>query len=106
MLIVGATSLQFKNLININSLKEYSLIKGEYDILIARMEPENNIDMILEGYMNSNMDRIFLVLGNMNTKFGRYIKSKYNDEKIKYFGFISGIDKLDYLRYFSNLLRV
>ena len=31
------------------------------------------------------------------------IKSKYNNERIKYFGFISGIDKLDSLRYFSNL---
>tara|TARA_X000000368_G_C22976868_1_gene688033 strand:- start:842 stop:1330 length:489 start_codon:yes stop_codon:yes gene_type:complete len=67
------------------------------------MEPENNIDMILEGYIKSNKARKIVVVGSLNTPFGKYISKKYQDEKIIFVGFVSGINKLDSLRYFSNL---
>ena len=88
---------------NLDALEEYDLKKHQYDIIIARLEPENNIEMILEGFMNSNMDRDLVVIGSLETSFGKYISKKYNDSRIKYLGFVSCNDNLNSLRYFSNL---
>ena len=84
-------------------LAEFKLEQYAYDILIARMEPENNIEMILDGFINSNKERDLVVIGSLNTKFGKRIAKKYNDKRIKYLGFVSGIERLNSLRYFSNL---
>ena len=84
-------------------LEEYNLKKYKYDIIIARLEPENNIEMIFEGFMNSNMDRDLVVIGSLETSFGKYISKKYNESRIKYLGFVSCNDNLNSLRYFSNL---
>ena len=84
-------------------LKEYNLKKYNYDIVIARMEPENNIEMIIEGYLDSKKERDLVIVGSMDTKFGKYISKKYNDNSIKYLGFISGLEKLNSLRNLSNL---
>jgi glycosyltransferase involved in cell wall biosynthesis len=83
-------------------LKEYNLKKYNYDIVIARMEPENNIEMIIEGYLDSKKERDLVIVGSLNTKFGKYISEKYNNS-IKYLGFVSGVEKLNSLRNFSNL---
>ena len=84
-------------------LKEYNLKKYNYDIVIARMEPENSIEMIVEGYLDSKKERDLVIVGSLETKFGKYISEKYNDNSIKYLGFISGIENLNSLRNFSNL---
>ena len=84
-------------------LKEYNLKKYNYDIIIARMEPENNIEMIIEGYLDSKKERDLVIVGSIETKFGKYISEKYNDYSIKYIGFVSGIENLNSLRNFSNL---
>lgn len=84
-------------------LKQYNLKEHQYDIVIARMEPENNIEMILKGYIQSRMERDLVVVGSLKTKFGKYISEKYQNDKIRYLDFVSGIDTLDTLRYYSNL---
>ena len=84
-------------------LKKYYLKKYNYDIIIARMEPENNIEMIIEGYLDSKKERDLVIIGSLETKFGQYLSNKYQDKKIKYLGFVSGLDTLNSLRYFSNL---
>ncbi len=38
---------------NVEHLKEYGLKPEEYYILVARLEPENNIVMAIEGYLHS-----------------------------------------------------
>ena len=88
---------------NLDILNAYNLSKYNYDIVIARMEPENNIEMILEGFMNSKKERDMVVIGSLKTDFGKYISKKYDDCQIKYLGFVSGIDNLNSLRYYSNL---
>ena len=88
---------------NLDILKKYDLIKYNYDIVIARMEPENNIEMILKGFLNSKKDRDLVIIGSLNTDFGKYVSEKYHDRQVKYLGFVSGIENLNSLRYFSNL---
>ncbi|MBB3699818.1 DUF1972 domain-containing protein [Flammeovirga yaeyamensis] len=85
-------------------LKEYSVEECCYNMLIARLEPENSIEVILDGVNDSNSKYPFLVVGKHNTVYGEYLKDKYkSDERIKFLGGIYNIDALNNLRYYSNI---
>lgn len=85
-------------------LSMYEVAPYDYNMLIARLEPENNIETILDGVMQSQSDKDFLVIGKHETKFGRYLKKKFKDEKgIRFLGGIYEQDHLNNLRYWSNL---
>jgi len=84
--------------------KEFNLQKNGYDMLVARLEPENNIEMILDGVVVSKTDRKFLVIGKNETKYGKFLKNKYeNYSNILFIGGIYDIKKLNSLRFYSNL---
>lgn len=76
-----------------------------YDLLIARMEPENNVETIIKGYLKKDSSRKLLLVGNQEgTKFGKYLFEKYNANKsIVFLGAIYDMNTLDNLRYYSNL---
>jgi len=84
-------------------IEELELRMFEYELLIARLEPENNIEMILNGFSRSNTNRKFVVVGNLNKKLGKNLIFKYKDERILFLGGIYNQEKLNALRYFSNL---
>jgi glycosyltransferase involved in cell wall biosynthesis len=64
-------------------------LKEDYFLLMARMEPENNIETILEGFNNSNSPKKFKVLGNTDNRFGKFIRHRFkNDERIEFNGAI------------------
>ena len=67
------------------------------------MEPENSIETILEGFLNSDTDKKFLVIGNTENRYGKKIKNKFKDDRIVYLGYVSEIEKLDVLRKYSHL---
>lgn len=88
----------------ISVLNDYDLKPYNYDMLIARLEPENSIEVILDGVAIANGDKPFLVIGKHETKYGEYLKLKFkNQPKIKFIGGIYDINKLNNLRYYSNL---
>ena len=64
-----------------NLLIEYGLNKYQYFLLMARMEPENNVEMILDGYCLTSTKTKFIVIGNTGNGFGKYLVEKYKDEK-------------------------
>ncbi|WP_242203344.1 DUF1972 domain-containing protein [Aestuariivivens insulae] len=85
-----------------NILSDYGVIKRKYSMLIARMEPENNIETILQGFHKSNSKFPFLVIGKLN-KYGIYLKEKYKeDSRIKFLGAIYNQEDLNNLRYYSR----
>ena len=85
-------------------LNDYNLKSYNYDMLIARMEPENSIEVILDGVVKAGLDRDFLVVGNTDNTYGNYIRSKFqNYENIKFAGAIYDLEKLNNLRYHSNI---
>ncbi|MET7253234.1 DUF1972 domain-containing protein [Dyadobacter fermentans] len=87
-----------------NVLNQYGLEAYGYNMLIARLEPENNVDTILEGISKSNGRAPFLVVGKHATKYGEYLKSKYAAfEQIRFIGGIYDINALNNLRYYSNV---
>lgn len=89
---------------NVDVLLEYGLVAYGYNMLIARLEPENSIEMILDGVVESNTKTLFLIVGKYDTKFGEYLKIKFKEnENIKFIGGIYDIIVLNNLRHFSNL---
>lgn len=89
---------------NENLLNCYGLQKQNYYMLMARMEPENNIEMILQGFHNSHSQKKFLVVGGTNNKFGKYILNKFkNDHRIQFIGALYDPEKTHVLRLFSYL---
>ena len=86
-------------------VKQYDVKPYSYNMLIARMEPENSIEVILDGVAQSNSEMPFLVVGKNDTNsFGNYLTNKYKDQSnIKFLGGIYNQNHLDNLRYYSNL---
>ncbi len=85
-------------------LNSLNLQPYAYDMLIARMEPENNIETILDGVFHSAFHRKMIVVGNTDTKYGKQLRRKYEHAtQIQFVGSIYDINILNNLRYFSNL---
>ena len=86
-------------------LKKYDVFKYNYFLLIARMEPENNIEMILDGFSASMSSKKFLVVGDTRNKYGRYLLKKFEKyEQIRFIGPIyNNTQKIHTLRTFSYL---
>ena len=96
----GAESVQsFKDLDEFNLGVE----KYKYFLIIARLEPENNIDMILRGFLKSNSNLPFIVIGNADTKYGNYLKQKYLKHGSKFIGSVYDKIMLDSLRHYSSI---
>jgi glycosyltransferase involved in cell wall biosynthesis len=89
---------------NTHILQPYDLKPYEYNILIARLEPENSIEIILDGVVESDLQIPFLVIGKHLSSFGEYLKNKYSNYKhIQFIGGIYDISTLNSLRHYSNI---
>ncbi|MCF2504697.1 DUF1972 domain-containing protein [Dyadobacter sp. CY107] len=86
------------------ALIDYKVEPYRYNMLIARLEPENNVETILDGVAQADVKTPFLVIGNHNTTFGEYLKKKFTGiEYIKFIGGVYDINALNHLRYYSNI---
>lgn len=83
-------------------LEEHNLVRYEYDLLISRMEPENNIEMIIQAHLKSDDARPLVIIGKYTNRFGTYLFKKYACEKIQFFGPIFNIQILNSLRFYSH----
>ncbi|RYD84098.1 MAG: glycosyltransferase family 1 protein, partial [Sphingobacteriales bacterium] len=85
-------------------LDDYGVEPYKYSILIARMEPENSVEVILEGVSMTQTGHKFLVVGGTDNAFGNYLvnKFRYNPDII-FLGGIFSTEKLNNLRYYSNI---
>lgn len=90
---------------NAGILSNYDVSPHHYNMLIARLEPENSIETILDGAVRSNNDIPFLVIGKHDTnKFGAYLKDKYkNEPDIRFIGGVYNQEHLNNLRYYSKV---
>jgi len=84
-------------------LKSFDLFAGNYFLLIARMEPENNIETILEGFAESGSEKKFVVVGNINNGYGKKLQQKFDKlNSIHFAGSIFDQEKLHCLRSFCS----
>ncbi len=71
----------------------------EHYLIIARLEPENHVEMILEGYLQSGAREKMLVVGDVNTRYGRKLLKKYGRElQVVFMGGVFERERLRELR--------
>jgi glycosyltransferase involved in cell wall biosynthesis len=84
-------------------ISAYDVKPYEYSILIARMEPENNIETIINGVLAAEMSKPLLVIGDPSNKFGKKLLNKYKDPRIRFIGAVYDPVALNNLRYHSHV---
>jgi glycosyltransferase involved in cell wall biosynthesis len=86
-------------------LEAFDLEAGNYYLIIARLEPENNIRSILSGYIAAGLDQPLMVVGDHQGKYGRQILQEFKDQNnILFAGGIYHGESLENLRHFSKAL--
>ncbi|TCZ70602.1 DUF1972 domain-containing protein [Flaviaesturariibacter aridisoli] len=60
------------------TLALYGLQPDNYYMLMARMEPENHVAGILEGYVRSGSARSMLVVGNAANRYGSILRKRFS----------------------------
>lgn len=89
---------------NEEDLVQKGLTKYNYFLVIARMEPENNIEMVLDGFSASKSAKKMIIIGNPSNQFGTYLQNKYRqDSRIIFFGAIYDKGILHSLKAFCAL---
>jgi glycosyltransferase involved in cell wall biosynthesis len=83
---------------NHSGLSEWKIEPFKYYLLIARMEPENNIEMIIEGFLQTKGDWPLIIIGNHGNKFGQHLRKKYGNDRIKFLGSLYEEETLNTLR--------
>ena len=84
----------------INTLNKYNLKAGDYALIIARLEPENNIEMVLRAFQQQNKEHL-VVIGNTNSAYGNYLTENFT-KQVTFLGSIYNQEDLNNIRYFSK----
>jgi len=90
---------------SIEDLNEYNLQLDNYYLIIARLEPENNIETVIQGYIqiHKKLFKPLVIIGKLNTKHGKYLYKKYSEyQNVIFLDGIYDFDKLNSLRYYSS----
>jgi glycosyltransferase involved in cell wall biosynthesis len=88
----------------VSDLEEKDLTPFQYFLIIARMEPENNIEMMLDGFSASRSDKKMILIGNPTNQYGTFLQNKFwADKRIIFLGAIYDKPKLHSLKAFSSL---
>lgn len=82
---------------------QYSLKKYEYMMLVARIEPENNIEMIIEGVKLSDIKMPLLIVGPLNTPHASYLVKKYTNSDVIFINGLYDETQLFTLRKFARI---
>jgi glycosyltransferase involved in cell wall biosynthesis len=64
-------------------LEPYAVAPGGYYLVIARLEPENNIHTIIDGFLRTGHGSKLLIIGNSSNSYSHRLRKKYlNTEQI------------------------
>jgi glycosyltransferase involved in cell wall biosynthesis len=76
----------------------------QYNLLVARMEPENNIETIIQAHTLNQYDFPLIVIGNIQNQFGQKMLEQYKGyPHIKFIGPVYDKHKLDSIRHFAHI---
>ncbi|WP_422081498.1 DUF1972 domain-containing protein [Ulvibacterium sp.] len=79
-------------------LKENNITHDNYYLIVSRLVPENNIHIMIDGYMKSKFEKPLIIVGNLDQTdyVNNLLKSK--NENIRFFGGVYDQRKLKALR--------
>ena len=84
----------------ISRLQELGLAANSYHLVVARLEPENNVDLILEGYSKSTAQKQMVVVGSVpyaSDHESRVRELAARDRRVRMLGGVWDQDLLDAL---------
>lgn len=85
-------------------LATYNVQPYKYYMLMARMEPENNIEMIIKGHLQSGSKDPLLIVGKTDNAYGTYLKDTYRqNETIRFLGGVYDATMINNLRYHAHI---
>lgn len=85
-------------------LLPYNLLPKTYNLLVARLEPENNIDTILAAHCLNGYSFPLIVIGNLTTNFGIEMAEKYQSfSHIRFIGGVYQKSVLDSIRHYAKM---
>lgn len=64
--------------ISVSLLKKYPFLKKKYAFSVCRIEPENNIQLILDAFSHCETLDLIIVGNWQNSEYGRTLKEKYS----------------------------
>jgi glycosyltransferase involved in cell wall biosynthesis len=80
---------------NENLLAEWNLAPHHYYLIVGRMIPDNNADIIIEGFINSGSDKKLVIVGDVpySDAYADKIRS-YSDSRLIFTGYVRNPDIL------------
>jgi glycosyltransferase involved in cell wall biosynthesis len=82
--------------------ERWGLVKNHYFLAMARMEPENNIEMIIRGWLRSGESTPLVLIGNTANSFGRHLLRTYRHKNLLFLGAIYDESVVNALRHHSS----
>jgi len=87
---------------SVGAISALDLEPGKYLLLVGRMEPENNFEMVLEGIRASKTELPAVVVSSTDTRYGKELIERFSgDRNIRFLGWVGDRDLLFNLRHFS-----
>ena len=81
-------------------LSKYGLIHNKYYLVVCRLEPENNLDMIIEAFNEAITICPLVIVGNLNnSKYVKRLVALYSSGKIRFTDGIYSREELNALRF-------
>jgi glycosyltransferase involved in cell wall biosynthesis len=84
-------------------IRDMGLEPMAYNLLIARLEPENNVELIIDAYLSTPESKALVVIGNTQTPLGRRLQKKYKDSRLQLRGPVYDQLLLNSLRHFAHV---
>jgi len=84
-------------------LGPYDLAPREYDLMIARCEPENHPEIIIRGWLDADPGRTLVVVGNYHNRYGKILQQRYPDRRVRFISGLYDMQVLNNLRFHARL---
>ncbi|MGY6744964.1 MAG: glycosyltransferase [Cecembia sp.] len=87
---------------NLEKIEKWGLEKGNYYLIVGRMVPDNNADLLVEGFIKSGAKRKLVIVGDVPYKdnFESKLK-KIPDDRLLFTGYVTDPEELKSLYIFS-----
>ncbi len=97
----GSNTISFKDDEN-KILKEYDLVKNNYCLMVGRCVPENNYELVINAFMQSNIDKDLVIISNLDSSnYYNELITKTNclsDSRIHFINGVYDQEKLGVIR--------
>lgn len=88
----GAKKIDLSGVDEDSILNGYNLEKESYCLMVGRCVPENNYELVVKAFMNSNIDKKLVIITNLSSSnYYSELLNKTNLEKDKRIKFIDGV---------------